>query len=244
MPSIPGVILIEGRIKTLKEFFKVDLLLMNVSSLFTLTELTARLEIPEDALTADRAGRRLDPAAATSVRVSDTTGQFIVRGDTKGIHTVTAHFGGKITGSFLPEPVPFSGSASTDLEVKGPPKLDVKVTHPDHVVAGEPYDLVDHHHEHRRYRSTRSTPRWPSTSAAAPNLIDEMTGEEIDGPIVRTLGDILRGETIVQTYKVMPRLSGMITSCVGAADANINLSVDFVGGGSRLRDRHCCRAIA
>ena len=62
MPSIPGVILIEGRIKTLKEFFKVDLLLMNVSSLFTLTELTARLEIPEDALTADRARRRLDSA--------------------------------------------------------------------------------------------------------------------------------------------------------------------------------------
>ena len=63
------------------------------------------------------------------------------------------------------------------------------------------------------------------------NLIDEMTGEEIDGPVVRTLGDILRGQTIVQTYKVMPRLSGMITSCVGAADANINLSVEFVGGG-------------
>ena len=149
MPSIPGVILIEGRIKTLKEFFKVDLLLMNVSSLFTLTELTARLEIPEDALTpiAPAGGsiplQRHRPA-------SDATGQFIVRGDTKGIHTVTAHFGGKITGSFLPEPVPFSGSASTDLEVKGPPKLDVKVTHPDHVVAGEPYDLVDHHHQHRR----------------------------------------------------------------------------------------------
>ena len=51
MPSIPGVILIEGRIKTLKEFFKVDLLLMNVSSLFTLTDLTARLEVPEGALT-------------------------------------------------------------------------------------------------------------------------------------------------------------------------------------------------
>jgi hypothetical protein len=28
------------------------------------------------------------------------------------------HFGGKITGAFLPEPVAFSGSASTDLEVK------------------------------------------------------------------------------------------------------------------------------
>jgi hypothetical protein len=229
MPSIPGVILIEGRIKTLKEFFKVDLLLMNVSSLFTLTELTARLEIPEDALTAIAPAGGSIPLSDIGP-VSDTTGQFIVRGDTKGIHTVTAHFGGKITGSFLPEPVPFSGSASTDVEVKGPPKLDVKVTHPDHVVANEPYDLVI------TITNTDDTLDALYTSMAidvggGANLIDEMTGDEIDGPVVRTLGDILRGQTIVQTYKVMPRLSGMITSCVGAADANINLSVDFVGGG-------------
>ncbi len=141
MPGIPGVILIEGRIKTLKEFFKVNLMLMNVSSLFTLTELTARLEVPEDALSpiAPAGGSIALPDIGPA---TDATGQFIVRGDTKGTHTVTAHFGGKISGSFLPEPVPFSGSASTDLEVKGPPKLDVKVTHPDHVIAGQPYDLV------------------------------------------------------------------------------------------------------
>ena len=42
----------------------------------------------------------------------------------------------------MPAPVPFSGSASTDLEVKGPPKLDVTVSHPDFVQAGVPYDLT------------------------------------------------------------------------------------------------------
>lgn len=229
MPAIPGVILIEGRIKTLKEFFKVDLLLMNVSSLFTLTDLTARLEIPEDALTAIAPAGGSIPLSDIGP-ISDTTGQFIVRGDTKGIHTVTAHFGGKITGSFLPEPIPFSGSASTDLEVKGPPKLDVKVTHPDHVVAGQPYDLIV------TITNADDTLDALYTSMAidvggGSNLLDEMSGAEIEGPVVRTLGDILRGQTIVQTYKVMPKTSGMITSCVGAADANINLSVGFVGSG-------------
>lgn len=229
MPGIPGVIIIEGRIKTLKEFFKVNLMLMNVSSLFTLTDLTARLEIPEDALTAVAPAGGSIPLSDIGP-ASDTTGQFIVRGDTKGIHTVTAHFGGKISGSFLPEPIPFSGSASTDLEVKGPPKLDVKVTHPDHVVANVPYDLVV------TITNTDDTLDALYSSMAldvggGANLIDPLSGEELEGPVVRTLGDILRGETIVQTYKVLPKLSGVITSCVGAADANINLSVQFVGGG-------------
>jgi hypothetical protein len=229
MPGIPGVIIIEGRIKTLKEFFKVNLLLMNVSSLFTLTELTARLEVPEGALTP------VAPAGASIALpdigpASETTGQFIVRGDTKGIHTVTAHFGGKINGSFLPEPVAFSGNASTDLEVKGPPQLDVKVTHPDFVTAGQPYDLTITIRNTDEILDALYTSMLIDVGGDA-ELIDETTGEEHEGPIVRSMGDILRGETVVQTYKVMPRVSGPITGCVGAADANINLSVQFVGRG-------------
>ena len=44
---MPGVLLIEGKIKTLKEFFKVNLLLMNVSSGFTLTNISAMLNVPD-----------------------------------------------------------------------------------------------------------------------------------------------------------------------------------------------------
>ncbi|MBI4640025.1 MAG: hypothetical protein HY731_04990, partial [Candidatus Tectomicrobia bacterium] len=39
--SIPGVIVIEGNIKSLKEFFNVRLLLMNTSGIFTLSDVTA-----------------------------------------------------------------------------------------------------------------------------------------------------------------------------------------------------------
>ncbi len=229
LPSIPGVIIIEGRIKTLKEFFKVNLLLMNVSSLFTLTDLTARLDVPPNDLTpvAPAGGAIVMPDLAPG---TDTTGNFIVRGDTKGIHTVTAHFGGKIVGSFLSAPVAFSGSASTDLEVKGPPKLDVRVSHPDFVQAGVPYDLT--------VTIENTDPDLDALYAsmaidvgAGADLLDETTGALIDGPVARSLGDILRGQTVVQTYKVMPLTTGAIISCVGAADANINLSVAFVGSG-------------
>ncbi len=42
----------------------------------------------------------------------------------------------------ISEPIPFNGSAETSVEVKGPPTLQVQVSHPDGVVAGVPYDLV------------------------------------------------------------------------------------------------------
>ena len=229
LPSIPGVIIIEGRIKTLKEFFKVDLLLMNVSSLFTLTELTARLDVPAGDLSpvAPAGGSIVMPDLAPG---TDATGNFIVRGDTKGIHTVTAHFGGRIVGSFLPAPVAFSGSASTDLEVKGPPQLDVTVAHPDFVVAGQPYDLT--------VTITNTDAELDALYAsmaidvgAGADLLDDATGQLIDGPVSRNLGDILKGQSITQTYRVMPLTSGAIVSCVAAADANINLSVAFLGAG-------------
>ena len=101
MPSIPGVILIEGRIKTLKEFFRVNLLLMNVSPIFTLHRPDGAARTPR------RCSQRVAPAGGDIVaarhraRTATRTGEFIIRGDEKGIHTVIAHFGGKITGPFL-----------------------------------------------------------------------------------------------------------------------------------------------
>jgi hypothetical protein len=227
MPGIPGVILIEGRIKTLKEFFKVDLLLMNVSSLFTLSDLTAHLELPDGMLSgvAPAGGTIALPDIAPG---TDNTGQFIIRGDAKGTHTVTAHFGGTITGAFLPSPVPFSGSASTDLEVKGAPKMDVKVSHPDYVTAGVPYDLTVEIHNTDPDLDALYTSLQIDVGGGA-ELLDETTGLGTPGPSVRSVGDILRGETIVQRYRVMPLTTGAITSCVGAADENIQLSVEFTG---------------
>ncbi len=226
-PSIPGVIVIEGRIKTLKEFFKVNLMLLNLSPLFTLTNLTATLELPEGMLSG------VAPAGGSIVLddlapLAEGNGQFIIRGDEKGVHTVRAHFGGTITGAFLPEPVPFSGSASTDVEVKGPPKMDVKVSHPDYVTAGEPYELRVEIVNTDTELDALYTSLEIDVGGDA-ELIDEATGETQEGPSIRQVGDILRGERIVQTYRVLPRVTGPITSCVGAATENLSLSVGFTG---------------
>ena len=201
-------------------------MLMNVSSLFTLTDLTARLEVPEDALSpvAPAGGSIALPDIGPE---TDATGQFILRGDVKGSR-LSPRTSAARSGLIPARAGRLLGSASTDLEVKGPPKLDVKVTHPDHVIAGQPYDLVITI-RNTDDCSTRSTRRWRSTSAAARSFIDDSSGEEIEG----------RGHPQHRRHPArrdggadLPRDAAHhwpITSCVGAADANIQLSVGFLG---------------
>ena len=149
MPSVPGIILIEGRIKTLKEFFRIKLLLMNVSSIFTLTDLTARLELPEGDLTG------IAPAGGTIAipdigAASEAEGEFIVRGDRKGIHTVTAHFGGRITGAFLEEPLSVLGQRVDRSRGQGPAEDGRQGRASELCHRGRALRPHGHHPQHRR----------------------------------------------------------------------------------------------
>ena len=56
---VPGVVIIDGRIKTLKEFFQVTLAIFNNSSQFTFENLQAAIRLPSG-LTPVRAGVGLD----------------------------------------------------------------------------------------------------------------------------------------------------------------------------------------
>ena len=235
--SLPGVLYIEGRIKSLKEFFAIRLLLLNTSGIFTLSEVSARLDLPEGALTP------VLPESGTVVfdeivpGDGDSPGQaereFIVRGDRIGVHDVTVNFGGFVTGPGIDEedPIPFSGDAHTDVEVKGPPTFQVQVFHPDSVVASEPYDLrVD-------ITNTGDLPALYASLdldvGADMDLLecttDEQTGEplceRVEGPVSRAFGHIFPGEMVSTTFSVSSRVSGVISSCLGMADQNISLQV-------------------
>ena len=228
-PSVPGIILIDGKIKTLKEFFKVNLLLMNVSSAFTLTGITAKLTVPDNGLSpvapASAAITMDDLAAGTQ-----GTGQFIIRGDIIGVHTVTVNFGASLTSPLLSSAIPISGSASTNVEVKGPPTLNVTVEHPDSVTAGVPYTLKVN------VKNTSADLDALFTSLeldlAGADLIDPTTGLPSTGPSIASLGDILAGQSASQSYTVLPHDTGPITSCVAGATANITLSVVFTNNSS------------
>ena len=230
-PSLSGVIVLDGQIKTLKEFFKATLLLTNVSTNFTLAGLSAKITIPDGGLS---------PVAPASgaiamddlVAGAQGSGDFIIRGDLIGTHAVTVNFGGQVTGGGLSGPVPFSGSASTSVEVKGPPNLNVTVAHPEEVTAGIPYTLTVNVQDTSTIDALYASLELDLGGVA--DLIDPTTGIPFTGANIASLGHILAGETVSQNYTVVPRISGRITSCVGGATVNIKLSVVFSGNGAPI----------
>ena len=140
--SIPGVIIIEGNIKSLKEFYTVRLLLMNTSGIFILKDVVSSISYPDGGLTSIAPADGLisfgDILPGNGGVPGQAERQFIVRGDTIGVRHVNVAFGGTVTGPGIPDdsPVPFNGAAVAQLEVKGPPTFKVKATHPSTVEAG------------------------------------------------------------------------------------------------------------
>ncbi len=237
--SVPGVLVIEGRIKSLKEFFAVRMLLMNTSGIFTLSDVVASIAFPDGGLTrilpADGVVSFGDILPGDGEQPGQKEKEFIIRGDEIGVRDVTVDFGGVLTGPgiLVDETIPFNGSAGTDVEVKGPPTFEVQVTHPDFVVANEPYELEV------KITNTDDIPAMYASlelDMGADGVLVSCEIDaggnpvctEIDGTEVRSLGHILPGQTATEVFTVKPLKTGRVSSCMGASDQNITLQV-FVG---------------
>ncbi len=236
-PRIPGVIIIQGDIKTLKEFFEVRLLLMNTSGIFTLSDVSAMIDFPDGGLspTLPEDGIALfgDILPGEPGTAGQKQREFIIRGDEIGRRPINVSFGGTITGPGIPEdePIPFNGSALTAVEVKGPPAFDVRVTHPDSVVAGVPYELVvditNRGEAPALYASLELSVGGGAELVEC--TIDEATGTPscapIEPPAIRRFGHVFPGARVREVFRVLPNQSGRVTSCMGVADQNIKLQV-------------------
>ncbi|MBI5016415.1 MAG: Ig-like domain-containing protein [Deltaproteobacteria bacterium] len=235
IPSIPGVILIEGNIKSLKEFYTVRLLLMNTSGIFTLKDVMARIAFPTGGLSAIAPADGVlsfgDILPGDGGQPGQAERQFIIRGDEIGVRPVDVSFGGSIAGPGIAadKAIPFNGSATTEVEVKGPPTFRVLAIHPDAVVKDVPYEFkVD-------ITNTAEIPALYASLAldvgADARLVrcsgsgDAAVCEEITGSDVRNFGDIDPGQTVSATFTIRPTQTGPITSCVGVSDQNISLQV-------------------
>jgi hypothetical protein len=232
--TIPGVIIIEGNIRSLKEFFSVRLLLMNTSGIFTLSDVTAEIELPEGALSnvlpADGINTFGNILPGDGTAPGQKEMEFIVRGDEIGVHDVTVNFGGTVAGPGIDEPIPFNGSAVTEVEVKGPPTFLVEVTHPDTVESGGPYELqVDITNTGELTAMYASLELDVGADAALAKCELDAGGEPVcdydTGSEIRPFGHIEPGDTVRETFTVVPYSTGEISSCVAAADQNITLNV-------------------
>jgi len=237
-PRIPGVIVIEGRIKSLKEFFSVRLLLMNVSGLFTLADVMGSIEFPEGGLSSTLPANGMVEFEDIGPGDAEVPGQaereFIIRGDEIGTQPIRVNFGGVVSGPGIPEddPIPFSGSADTSVEVKGPPEFLVRVSHPDRVEAGVPYDLrveITNNGEAPALFASLDLDvggdaqfvecQPPATPEADPFC------EDVEGPITRQLQHLLPGQRATESFLIRPGTTGDISSCIGVSSQNVELQV-------------------
>lgn len=237
LPPVPGVLIIEGRIKSLKEFFRCRLLLMNASGIFTLSNVAATLSFPDGGLShvlpKDGVASFGDILPGDGGKPGQVEKEFIIRGDEMGVRGVKVNFGGFVSGPGIPEGgmIPFSGSAKTTVEVKGPPSFQVAVTHPDDVEAGVPYELKV------AITNTGEVPALYASLeldlAGSASLmdctVDGETGEtvcaEVDKPVTRSLGHLYPGATVCESYVVTPKVSGRVSSCMGVSSQNVSLQV-------------------
>jgi len=236
-PRIYGVIVMEGRIKSLKEFYSVRLLLMNTSGIFTLKDVLAQLTFPDGGLShtlpSDGFISFGDILPGDGGEPGQKEREFIIRGDEIGVRKVRIDFGGTVAGPGLPEedPIAFNGTAESSVEVKGPPSFLVTVIHPPQVFTNTPYDLII---------EIQNTGELPALYASldlevgADALIEQCTYQTnvadvvcvfSNGPVTRAFGHIYPGEKVRETYRLMPLKEGPITSCLGISDQNIQLQV-------------------
>ena len=237
---IPGVIIIDGRIKTLKEFFQVTVLLNNASSSFDLSGMNAAIATG-DPLTTVGIGLGDDPVDVNPVGTSESiiigdiapgatgTAQFIVRGDAIGTHPVSVSFDGEITGGGLPTGIPVSGSASTSVEVLGPPQLGVVVRHPSDpngpdVALNQIYDLiVEITNQSDRPALYTSLELFVGGDARLVGI----NGLPIaDRSEIKDFGVIEPGATVTAGFRVQSLAEGDIIACQAIAAENIMLTVD------------------
>ncbi|MGD9161730.1 MAG: thrombospondin type 3 repeat-containing protein, partial [Desulfobacteraceae bacterium] len=239
--TIPGVIIIDGRIKTLKEFFQVTLALWNISGSFNLSDMTASINLPAG-LTPMATGLgneipdvNLD-GAVDSIMIGEIgpgeTGmaQFIIRGDAIGTYNIDVDFEGFVTGGGLPEPIPVSGSAGTSVQVLGPPELDVVLrflTNPDgpDVTYGDIFDLI--------VEITNISDR-PALYASLELFIGgdaemvDINGNPVpESNQITSFGHIQPGQTVTAAYRLRSLSEGEIIACQAIAAENITLSIDI-----------------
>ena len=239
-PVIPGVLIIDGRIKTLKEFFQISLAILNNSTAFNLIELVASINLPSG-LTPVRTGLGTDVANVNADGEADSValptigpgqngvGQFIIRGDAIGSYNIDVDFAGLLTGGGIPEPLPVGGSAGTTVEVLGPPELGVVVRHPSDplghdVTTGEIYPLIieitNHSNRPALYTSLELF------LGGDVHLVDENDEQIFESNEIRTFGHIQPGQTVSAAFRVQSLATGEIIACQAIAAENILLTVD------------------
>jgi hypothetical protein len=246
LPAIPGILIIDGTIKTLKQFFQVTLAIQNTSSSFTLSDVGGSITLPAGDLTAVTSGVGTNVGSLTTTNAPTTislgsiapgatgSGQFIVRGDAIGNYELAVSYNGTITGAGLANGIPFNGEANTSVEVSGPPNLSVNVSFP---VTGTSYDVLAGTTFPLTVNITNTSSQpalYPSINLVVGGNLTLINPALLPAIVTETnqtnsLPNINPNQTVTTTFLMQSSAQGYVIACQGLASGNVSLSVDVQG---------------
>jgi PKD repeat protein len=215
------ILRIPGQAKWLKEFFDVQMAVVNLAPAgFTFTDGAATLDIPP--------GLSLAPTPipqTSTIEVPDVAGgqsqevSWIVRGDLEGFYNLHAHYGATLNP--IGASVDLDAQTATPLHVWGLSAVNLQVTADDAAVAHEPYRIhVD---------MTNVTSGADATPIYNPTLeLDQNAGGnqfifEPDEQFSQGTAELDPGQTFGADYVIIPTFSGTL---------NAAGSVTFLDSGS------------
>lgn len=246
VPPIPGVIVIPGDIGFLNQYFSVMLMVSNVApdgSNLVVTDLNARIVLPPgndnvvgtnddpldmaqiatgtapgvNAVTQPGADGRLGTADDITALAPGQTGsaEFLVEGRREGSHVVEMELEGTLNG--LPiGPVTIRGRAAGAVLVRNP-RFTLTFTHPDVVVAGEPYTLDV---------TVTNTTESPANFVGLNLFEANIAGATLVGEASRQIDMIGPNDSATVTFDLISRVSGRVTA--GTLDSDEQVQGRFL----------------
>ncbi len=219
--KIPYLIVIDGKVRTLKEFFNVTLVVGNQADpSFTVTGLQAKLIVPD-------LGNELPVSPISIVKEAEpfpsiSGGQsanatWVVRGDAVGTHTIEI----QLTGTLQPGNIPLSAKQSATIIVNEPPKLYLELQHPEQIEQGQTFLLSA--------VVQNQSQTTPALQTGIEIFLSDSTTAELLSEARQELGDIPPGESATATWTVKALGDGKIQACNQSSGNNLGFTL-LIGG--------------
>ncbi len=219
-----GIVVIPGSIGYLKQFYKTNLVILNVlpdGSPYVVQNLKATLMLPpgadgavgtpDDPLLAVSSGgesaelvKQIFTADKNAALKAGETGSalWFLRGDRLGNHEVKFYIQGEFAGGTLAAPIPITGTARGKLLVRNP-TFDLMLVHPDVVRRGESYTLE------ARLTNTSSL---PANDVSITLDRARLGNVKLVGDATQKIGTLKPGETGTMKFLLKALRDGEVTS--------------------------------
>lgn len=215
--TIPYVLMVDGNIRTLKEFFNVTLALANQADpSFTVTDLNTTL-------ITDQSGSMPLAIVKEAESLQDLVGgqsaaaTWVLRGDEVGVHT----FQITIQGILQPGNIRISATEFATVTVNEPPELFLELQHPAELSVGQGFVLSA--------TVTNLSETTPAQLASVEIFLKNSSTATLASDALQELGDIPPMQSRTVSWQLQALGGGKLYACNQSSGSNLGFALQIGG---------------